>query len=84
MYRRPLCIETDCANVASLLCSNAKKQSAIFPLIAYAKVLMSSFKEIPVNAVKRIRNKLSHKLAAYARILVIPTAWPMCQMHSEN
>lgn len=66
-YYGQLCIETDCATVASILKSTAENQSALFPLIADARALMNSFKEVSVSTVKRSRNKLAHELAALAR-----------------
>ena len=55
LHNSPICMETDCASVVSLLNSKAKNQSALFPMIVDVKTLLSSFSKVSISSVKRNR-----------------------------
>ena len=66
-YNGPVCVESDCATVPSLLHSTSCNQSALFPLVTHIRHLTKVLKEVSFRAVKRSSNMMAHELAALAR-----------------
>lgn len=66
-YRGPVCVESDCASVITLLKNRVTNQSALFPLVTDVWHVGKVFKEVIFRAIRRPSNKMAHELAALAR-----------------
>ena len=58
-----LLLETDCANLAKMLCAQEKTLSAVGPLVEEIKERMKMFQEVQVSWVRRSANAAADKLA---------------------
>ena len=67
MYCGSLIVETDCSRIAEELCESNQNRSACFSVVSDINSTAGTFSAIEVNAVRRGKNKLAHKLAARGR-----------------